>query len=196
MKRYNFSYELLDNRLKSIKNIYPKSCSIDYDSLATLKISANITIKDDEKNYNDMNIAIKDNDETIATVLVSTSSRDRHAKTRTLTCYDRCIVLEQDKLTDSIVIPAFTNIVKYVSNMLKEYDTAFSLIESNATNKADIFFQVGTSKIEVINYLLNLINYSSLLTDKHGVFYAQKYVLPSERNIEITYTDDINTSIA
>lgn len=195
MRRYNFSYELLDSRLKSIKNIYPKSCSIDYDSLATLKISANITIKDDEKNYNDMNIAIKDNDETIATVLVSTSSRDRHAKTRTLTCYDRCIVLEQDKLTDSIVIPAFTNIVKYVSNMLKEYDNAFSLIESNATNKADIFFQVGTSKIEVINYLLNLINYSSLLTDKHGVFYAKKYVLPSERNVEITYSDDINTSI-
>ena len=63
MRRYNFSYELLDSRLKSIKNIYPKSCSIDYDSLATLKISANITIKDDEKNYNDMNIAIKDNDE-------------------------------------------------------------------------------------------------------------------------------------
>jgi len=79
--------------------------------------------------------------------------------------------------------------------MLKDYDNAFSLIESNATNKADIFFEVGTPKIQVINYLLNLINYSSLLTNKSGIFYAQKYVLPSERDIEITYTDDVQTSI-
>ncbi|MGP1411480.1 MAG: hypothetical protein ACTTKD_06565 [Peptoanaerobacter stomatis] len=195
MIKHDFKFEILDEDLKYIKTIYPDNCSIDYDSMSTLKLSINATIRDDNYNYNDKNLAIKSNDETVATALISTSAIDKHYKKRTLTCYDRCIILSQDKLTDSIVIPAFTNIVKYISDMLKEYDNAFSLIESNATNKADIFFKVGTSKIEVINYLLNLINYSSLLTDKHGVFYAQKYVLPSERDSEITYTDDINTSI-
>jgi len=75
MRRYNFSYELLDNNLNYIRNIYPISANIDYDSLATLKVSSNITVKDDEFNYNDMNIAIKENDKTIATVLASTTTR-------------------------------------------------------------------------------------------------------------------------
>ena len=195
MRIYNFSYELLDKNLNYMKNIYPISANIDYDSLATLKVSSNITIEDDDFEYNDLNITIKEEDKIFATVLISTSSRNRQEKKRTLTCYDRSIILKQDKITDSIVIPAFTNIVKYISTMLIGYDNAFSLIESNATNKADIFFQIGTSKLEVINYLLNLINYSSLLTDKHGVFYAKKYVLPNEREIEITYTDDKEKSI-
>lgn len=195
MRKYNFSYELLDEKLKFIKHINPLECSIDYDGLSTLKLSTNLTIKDDEYNYNDKHILIKNDKKAIATALISTNLRNRHEKTRVLTCYDRCIILQQDKLTDSIVIPAFTNIVRYISTMLKDYDNAFSLIESNATNKADIFFKIGTPKIEVINYLLNMINYSSLLTNQHGIFYAQKYVLPSERNIEISYTDDKQTSI-
>lgn len=195
MIKHNFSFEILDENLKYIKNIYPENCNIDYDSLATLKLSVNATIKDDNYNYNDKHIAIKSNDEVVATALISTSVIKKHYKKRTLTCYDRCIILMQDKLTDSIVIPAFTNIVKYIYDMLQDYDNAFNLIESNATNKADIYFEIGTAKLEVINYLLNMINYSTLLTDKHGIFYAIKYVLPSERDIEINYTDDKQTSI-
>lgn len=195
MKKYKFSYEILDEKLDFIKPIYPVSCSIDYDSLASLKLGISATVKDDDFNYNDKHIRIRSDGEVFATALISTSSRDRQSKTRTLTCYDRCMMLKQDKLTDSVIMPAYTSIVKYIDDMLSGYDNAFKLIDENAANKADIYFQIGTPKIEVINYLLKMINYSSLLTNEYGVFYAQKYVLPSERQTQITYTDDKDSSI-
>ena len=87
MIKHDFKFEILDEDLKYIKTIYPDNCSIDYDSMSTLKLSINATIRDDNYNYNDKNLAIKSNDETVATALISTSAIDKHYKKRTLTCY-------------------------------------------------------------------------------------------------------------
>lgn len=192
-----YKFEIINNEFKVIKEIFPISCSVDYDSLSSIKLSMSLDIIDDEFYYNDKNLVVKnDNDEISFTALISTSKVNDYTKRRTLTCYDRTIILKQDCITDSIIIPAHTNIIRYISNnMLDGYDNLFEFIQSNATNKADVYFNVGTSKLEIINYLLRLINYSSILTTKFGYFIAYPYKIPDERDVDISYTDDSNTSI-
>lgn len=48
----------------------------------------------------------------------------------------------------------------------------------------------GTSKLKIINELLNAINYESLSFDEHGVAQVQRYRSPQDRAIEYTYADD------
>ncbi|EHL13122.1 hypothetical protein HMPREF9629_00422 [Peptoanaerobacter stomatis] len=195
MRKYNFSFEILDRYHKYVKNVYPVSCQVDYDSLSVIKLSVNMLIKDDGYNYNGKYLVIKSYNEVVATVIIVTSIRDRFNKTIRITGYDCCILIQQQKAEIDFITPSFTNIINYVGLLLFEYSHAFSSIESNATNKAEIYFNAGMSTLEIINNLLNLINFSSLLTDRFGVFYAQKYELPSDRTPEIIYTDDKDTSI-
>jgi len=195
MRSYNFRFEILNNKYEYVKNVYPISCQVDYDCLSGMKLSVNMTIKDDDYNYNDKYLVIKNENEIFATVIIATSIRDKLNKTVKLTGYDFCILLEQRKVKNDFIVPAFTNIIGFIGTALTGYSHAFSSIDSNATNKAEIYFDAGTSYLEIINKLLSLINFSSLLTDRFGVFYTEKYELPSDRVPEIYYADDKETSI-
>jgi len=110
MRSYNFRFEILNNKYEYVKNVYPISCQVDYDCLSGMKLSVNMTIKDDDYNYNDKYLVIKNENEIFATVIIATSIRDKLNKTVKLTGYDFCILLEQRKVKNDFIVPAFTGL--------------------------------------------------------------------------------------
>jgi len=48
-------------------------------------------------------------------------------------------------------------------------------------------FELGTSKLEIINTLLAEINYNPIWVDNNGTYRVEKYVEPSKREVEYSY---------
>ena len=60
----------------------------------------------------------------------------------------------------------------------------------NARIKTDREFEIGTSKLEAVNYLLKEINYTSVWVDQIGNITSNPYVLPNDRLVEYTYKNN------
>jgi hypothetical protein len=62
-----------------------------------------------------------------------------------------------------------------------------SIQESDLTLSVDKEYEIGTSKLEIINNLLNSINYNSAYFDENGFCVIRKYINPKDRSYEYEY---------
>nr|WP_302599765.1 hypothetical protein [uncultured Cellulosilyticum sp.] len=169
---------------------------ISYNSLGRLKSSLTVKIQEDELlNIDYMNdrvkpVAIIDGVEyPLGIFLISSPNRNIESTgvTRTLTCYSKLKILDNDKVLARYYVPSGSNVVNQVINLLgnEPYDIAIS----EATTNTDHEWEVGTSKLDIINDLLDIINYVSLIPGADGKFISYPYKLPSEREHTIEYVE-------
>jgi len=112
--------------------------------------------------------------------LLCTPSRDiKETKvTRNITCYSLLQILLDDKIETRLTLPIGTNVINEVK---RQIGSNYSIADSSQTLLSERIYEVGTSKLEIINDLLSVINYNSLRVDVNGVFITEPYVLPTDK---------------
>lgn len=102
-----------------------------------------------------------------------------------LSLLDRTTVPSQDVVDQSYAVAAGTNILQEVRSILAscgEYMTVDDSVDLATRN--GMVWEAGTSKLNIINDLLDAAGYSSLWMDGWGNFQATPRVLPADRSIE------------
>lgn len=176
---------------------------ISYNSLGRLKSSLAVKIRDEPGlNIDYMNDRIKvicsiDNVEyPLGIFLISSPNRDISGIEiiRNLTCYSKLKILDNDKVLNRYYVPSGANVVNQVIMLLG--DEPYEITPSNATTSKAHEWEIGTSKLDVINELLDVINYVALIPGSDGKFISYPYKVPSERIHTIEYIEGIDSIIS
>jgi hypothetical protein len=110
---------------------------------------------------------------------------------RDVECYDGLQVLLDDKVESRYTIAQGTLYTLAINNILAGAGISKGQITpSTAVLVTDREWEIGTPKLNIINELLQEINYTSLWCDEWGYYVATPYVLPIDRQIEYEYEDD------
>lgn len=178
------------------------SCKVSQVSLGRLKTSASLVMREDDRVdfLNDqiqISCTITNPDGTvtdtdIARLYLSSPRRVHNFVTnpeRPVQCYSLLLALDQDKLLERYVIPGGTNLVNEAKRLIKLVTGVenFDIPSSDKTNRTVMEFAIGTPYLDVINTMLDSINYTSLHTSPTGLYISKPYVLPELREPEITY---------
>lgn len=114
--------------------------------------------------------------------------------TREVEAYDLTQVLLDDKVLTRYTVPAGTNYITAVTDLLDSAALADqNLTPTGKTLPADVDWAPGTSKFQIINELLRAINYRPLWFDEDGQATASPYVTPDQQTSEYTYRDDVGS---
>jgi len=91
---------------------------------------------------------------------------------RSISGYDLLMALEQDKTLVSQTFSEGTNVVSAIESLLSSVGTwvIYNIEPSNETLSEDVSYELGRSKLFIINSLLNMINYYPLWVTGNGVF--------------------------
>lgn len=97
-------------------------------------------------------------------------------------CHDKTIILEQDKVPETFSLPAGTPVIEAVVDLITGTgETAISVTESAATSRTPQTWNAGTSVRDIINDLLQSVNYSTIWVDYNGVFRVEPYIPPNQK---------------
>lgn len=110
--------------------------------------------------------------------------------TRDIQGYDLSIALEQDTIISSYTFDAGYNVVTAITQIFDSsaYWIKYQIEESSQTLLESISFEIGTSKLEIINSLLKTINYYPLWVNGNGTFMCMPW--SEEKNIVHEFLDD------
>lgn len=92
--------------------------------------------------------------------------------------------LDEDCLERAFTVPAGANVVDTVVGVIKTVGGfPVAAVPSPATTVSALVFQPGTSKLRIVNDLLESINYWSVFTDSRGAFVLAPYLRPVKRGV-------------
>lgn len=97
---------------------------------------------------------------------------------------DKCTVPQQDVVDQSYAVAAGTLILQEVRSILASAGEFIAINDSStlATSAGQVW-EAGTSKLKIINDLLDTAGYNALWMDGQGNFQATPRVLPADRSI-------------
>jgi len=97
---------------------------------------------------------------------------------------DRCTVPAQDAVEEAYAVAAGTLILQEVKAILASCDEFIAVDDSvTLATSSGMVWEAGTSKLKIINDLLDVAGYSALWMDGFGNFQATPRVLPADRSI-------------
>lgn len=105
--------------------------------------------------------------------------------------YDKLLILDQDKVDRTYTVKAGANVVDTIRSIISGAGQTKHLIEdSDATLRSAMFWEAGTTKLKIINELLDAINYFSLWCDGYGTYQGSPYKAPAYRPVVRNFVDD------
>lgn len=199
-----FQFEVLDIEEKIIGDLKGvKGGNLAWSSKASIHSSGQVEMSDVGDNIDWLNVRIKitvftkddDGAETATPVGIYMPAAPVHewddgARTYTVELLDKLSLLDTDIITDArgnaetYSVPKGTNIIKRVKAIiadLGEESPAIVEDEADETSQSDMVFPSGTSRLKIINDLLDAANYFSLWCDGEGRFRVTKYRAPKDR---------------
>lgn len=212
MRNIDFEYYLLDkndnpkmplkiSKSNKLNNIL--SGNISYSSLGRLKSSLEVTMIDIDSSLIDFRtdrinpiVVIDGTPYSLGVFLISSPSRDIDEvnSTRTLTCYSKLKILDNDKVVSNYYLPTGANVINAVIRLLG--NNKYKIAACEKTTSTEHEWEIGTAKLDIINDLLDIINYQSLTVDNDGYFTTKEYVSPENREVEIQYIEGENGVIS
>lgn len=127
-------------------------------------------------------------------VYLPTTPRVRHTDTgpaAEVELYDKLVVLDQDKLAETWTVDAGRVLTEAVAEVIAAAgETRVAITPSSATVATAMVWEAGTSRLRVVNDLLDAGNYFSLWADGYGVLRAAPYVVPARRGVAWDFHDD------
>ncbi len=120
----------------------------------------------------------------LATLLCAAPSTQHtgNLTTRQVELIDKLAVLDRDKLTTPLLIPAGAVVTDHVkTQILAAGEASMAVTDSAAALGADKVWPAGISRRRVINDLLDSINYWAIHTDAYGRYVAAPYTPPRSR---------------
>lgn len=124
----------------------------------------------------------------VATPSTQYSDGDRSVS---LEMYDKTKILEDDLIPASYQVAKGTNIITAVRAVLAlagQTRTAFE--ETSLTLSTAMVWPAGTSRLRIINDLLESANYFAIWVDGDGVFRTGPYLSPSDRGMAWEFEDN------
>jgi hypothetical protein len=118
--------------------------------------------------------------------LVSAAKEDWEATGRTwkLELLDRTTVPSQDVVDEAYAVPAGSPILKKVRALLISCGEYIPVNESSTqTTSTGMVWEAGTSKLQIINDLLDVAGYNALWMDGYGNLQTTPRVLPADRSL-------------
>lgn len=110
---------------------------------------------------------------------------------RDVQAYDKMQVLTDVGFTARYIVNEGDNYVDAVKGILSDAGiTAVNIPASSKTLPTWLDWSPDTSRLEVANTLLHLVNYSELYVDEQGYFTSHPYQTPQQRAEEHTYATD------
>lgn len=192
-----FKYELLNqNNLKIGEIPEVLDASVSMNSLAEIKRTARFKMKDN-KDIDYLNdrlrpVFILNEVEYPLGVYLMPSPRKKDTKAgivRDIEAYDICQILKEDKFRNRYFVAKgykYTAIVKQLINSAGIHGV--DIYPSSATLNRDREWEIGTSKLTVINDLLAEMNYVSLYSNETGLLVSKPYQLPNNKEVKHKYT--------
>lgn len=202
-RKISFEYRLLD-RFDTYKKTLTmvSGCTVDYSSLSSLKASANIKMKEDltvdylNDRIQPLIIFRKGSKEVkfpLGIFLLNSPKRNDIDKAvyREIECYSKLQILSEDMFGERYFIPAGTNYIAAVAQIISSSgETKINLVPSSASTNVDKEYDIEMTKLQIINELLQEVNYYSLNVDREGYFISSPYILPVDRQVEYEYIDN------
>lgn len=100
------------------------------------------------------------------------------------TLLDKTTVLQQDKMERPFGLAAGANVTFWVRSILNYVnERRYAITDSDQTLRVGLAWKPGTPRLQIVNDLLNAINYFPLYADGDGVFRAEPYEAPNDRNL-------------
>ncbi|UJQ87155.1 minor tail protein [Arthrobacter phage BaileyBlu] len=110
---------------------------------------------------------------------------------QSLELYDKLLILDQDKTDGTYSVSAGSVVTDVVRGILRGIgETQDAITDSAETLKSSMVWEADTSKLKIVNDLLDAINYFSLWADGYGVFHGSPYVAPTGRGIAWEFADN------
>jgi hypothetical protein len=110
--------------------------------------------------------------------------------TREVEAYDQTIILRDDKVDGKFLIVSGTRYDVALTSILQNAGiTRINITPSTKTLPADREWEGGTSKLAIVNDLLEALNYNSIWFDENGYAVCSPYVLPANAPVEYAYAD-------
>ena len=202
----SFKYELLSSDDVYIKDLSTVTrCVVRYSSLTQLKSSAEISMREDNSiNYLTDRIRpvciISKGERTmefpLGIFLISSPNRDINNRfiTREMQLYSKLYIYKGDMVDTRYTLVKGTNVIAEVKRLLNTFK--ITIPDSDYVTSTNREWEIGTSKLEIINDLLDTANYTSLRVSVDGYYVADPYILPSDREIDIEYVDDIKSVLS
>jgi hypothetical protein len=104
---------------------------------------------------------------------------------------DKCSVLDQDYVENAYSLPAGTVVTDAVRDLIVSAgEKAGSITEGGETLSNAMTWEAGTSKLTIINDLLQTANYFSLRADGDGTFRVEKHRPVKDRPIVHSFIDN------
>ena len=107
---------------------------------------------------------------------------------------DKCSILDNDYMLDNYALAAGTNVTTEVRSLITSTgEKAGSITDGTETLSKAMTWESGTSKLEIINDLLEAGNYMSLRADGSGRFRVEKNRLPKDRPVVHDFIDNFES---
>lgn len=199
-----FRYDLLNYEEIKIGELTAEGGSLGLNSLAQIKRKGSFNFKENElKDVDWLNdkvqpiLVIDGIEHKLGIFIISSPTRNYRGGGiyRNVECYDTSLILLEDKFDNRYRILKDTNYTTAINQILASAGIwKISIPHFEGQIKTDREFEIGYSKLEAVNSLLQEINYTSIWVDETGNFTASPYILPNDRSVELTYKND-NMSI-
>lgn len=111
--------------------------------------------------------------------------------TQGIELYDKTLILDQDKVEATYSVAAGAVVTAAVRDLLESIgETRLAVTDSPEKLTTAMIFEAGTSKLRIINDLLDAINYFSIWVDGTGTFRVEPYRKPADRPVRFGFVDD------
>lgn len=188
-------YEVLDKNLNKVSTEIPyfeDGGKITYNSLDRLKSSCEVKVS--YSNNEEINI------EALRIYSVMNGERTclgtffiKRPDTNTNDCLTESDLIGNSTLIkistntpdNKYYVPRGTNCISEVKRILTNLNCSYEIPDLNKSTSTDIEFNFGTNYLDIINYLLDVVNYTSLYTDVYGKYISKPYILPNNREVDL-----------
>lgn len=115
-------------------------------------------------------------------------SHDEFGSAWDVPCLDKTSILDQDVMTSSYSVLAGAVVTDQVAELIAGAgESSVAITPSTLTTRSPQTWEPGTSRLRIINDLLDGINYFSLWADRRGLYRAEPYRRPQDRSLAATF---------
>lgn len=200
-RKIGIRYELQDKNEKPIGTV-TASGYIDFNSAAEIKRVASLQIKETKdidfltdrvKPYMQVYTPKGKVEYSLGVFMMDSPMRrsEGMGTTRDVECYDKTIILRDDKLTARTLFRKGTLYTAAIDTLIASTGiTNYRVEPSTKQMRKDLEYEVGTPKLHVINKLAAAINYNDVYVDSAGCVIVKAYANPEARPVEFVYATD------
>ena len=185
-REITFRYELLNYNETRIGELTSVDGNIGLNSLAQIKRKGNFRFKENELNdvdwLNDrvqpVFILNKEHEFPLGVFMISSPDRSLRQKQiyRDVEAFDTTLILLEDKFDNRYRVLKDTNYITAITQIISSAGIwKINIPHVSSALKTDREFEIGTSKLEAVNQLLQEINYTSIWVDELGNFTSNPY---------------------